>query len=68
MVNIKCDNKQCSKWNASGFCDVNSILHIGSSGVCNFYIKELARKKNIINLVGDTTDFKEVEEKKEEQK
>lgn len=66
MANIKCDNKQCSKCSTDGFCEINDILHIGLNGVCNFYIKELAKKKNIINLVGDTKDFKEVEKKEEE--
>lgn len=66
MINIRCDNKQCSKCNTNGFCEMNNILHINSNGMCNFYIREFLKKKNIINLVGDTTDFKEVEKKEEE--
>lgn len=48
MVNIRCDNKQCSKCNTDEFCGINNVIHIGLSRVCNFYIKELAKKKILL--------------------
>lgn len=66
MINIRCDNKQCSKCNTDGFCTINDIIHINASGICMSYIKDIIKNKDIVNLVGDTTDFKEVEKEEEE--
>lgn len=67
MTNIKCDNKQCSKCNTDGFCTINDIIHINSYGVCTSYIKDIVKKQDIINLVGDSTDFKEIDNKEKEE-
>ena len=68
MANIRCDNKQCSNLGKSGFCTINDIIHINANGICIFYIKDVIKKKDIVNLVGDIADFKEVEKEEEEQK
>ena len=66
MANIRCDSKQCTKLDKNGFCTINSIIHINSYGVCTSYIKDIVKKQDIVNLVGDITDFKEIEIKEEE--